>query len=151
MTTTFGGSFIRVPNSGAYIGGKNAHRRNNMSDNQTRAAKGDIQVPDFMPKLVIECKFYADFAFHSLLTDGKVPQLDKWIEQTLECTEMGDVWFVAFKINRKGWFICFPQNMASNYTIGNHAVYNDGKNTFVVTELTKFVADNKQAILDLSK
>lgn len=150
LKTIFDGPFIRVPNSGAYIGGSNAHRKGNMSANQTRAAKGDVQPPDFMPKLVLESKFYADFPFHSLLTPGKVLQLDTWIEQTLDCVEPGDVWFVAFKINRRGWFTCFPHEMASNYVIGNHVVYNDGGKTFVVTELKTFFTDNKDAILRLT-
>lgn len=151
LKNTFGGSFIRVPNSGAYIGGKNAHRREFLSEGQVRHAKGDIIPPGHMPKLVLECKFYKDFAFHALITGGKVPQLDKWIEQTLDCVEAGDLWFVAFKINRKGWFICYSQDLAPQVAVGNHCVYNDGTNSFVVTELTKFVADNKDKILELSK
>lgn len=151
LAATFGGNFMRVPNSGAFIGGKNAHRKANMTDNQISLTKGDIIPPDFMPKLVLESKFYADFAFHALLTDGKVPQLDKWIEQTLDCVEAGDLWFVAFKINRRGWFTCFPHELADKFVIGNHAVYSDGNKKFVVTELMKFFTDNKAPILDLSK
>lgn len=151
LSATFGGNFMRVPNSGAYVGGANAHRRSSMTNNQLQLTKGDIIPPEFMPKLVLESKFYADFAFHALLTDGKVPQLDKWIEQTLDCVEDGDLWFVAFKINRRGWFTCFSHDLASKFVIGNHAVYSDGSKKFVVTELTKFFTDNKSVILDLSK
>lgn len=151
LAGVFSGSFIRVPNSGAYIGGKNAGRKDVLSDGQTRTMKGDIIPPDFMPKLVLESKFYADFQFHSLITEGKVPQLDKWIEQTIECVEPNDLWFVAFKINRKGWYACFPNELAPNYTLGNHAVYCDGTNKFVVTELTNFFTTNKDKVLELSK
>jgi hypothetical protein len=151
LSATFGGNFMRVPNSGAYVGGKNAFRKASMSENQMSLTKGDIIPPDFMPKLVLESKFYADFPFHSLLTDGKVPQLDKWIEQTIDCVEADDVWFVAFKINRKGWFTCFSADMAPKYTLGNHSVYNDGTKTFVVTDLMKFFTDNKTVVLELTK
>lgn len=146
----FGGSFIRVPNSGAYIGGKNAFRREFLSEGQVRHAKGDIIPPGFMPKFVIESKFYADFPFHSLMTAGKVSQLDSWIDQTLDCVETGDNYYVAFKINRKGWFIVFPENTSTNYTIGNHCVYNNDKGKFIVTDLKEFVMANKDAILKLS-
>jgi hypothetical protein len=151
LSATFGGNFMRVPNSGAYVGGKNSFRKATMSETQMSLTKGDIIPPDFMPKLVLESKFYADFPFHALLTDGAVPQLDKWIEQTIECVEAGDVWFVAFKINRRGWFTCFPQATAFNYKIGNHCVYNDGTTSFVVTGLNKFFTDNSAAILELCK
>lgn len=152
LAETYGGSFIRVPNSGAFIGGKNAHRRDVMSTNQVRGAKGDIVPPDHMPKLVLESKFYADFPFHSLMTDGKVPQLDAWIEQTLDCVEEGDIWFVAFKINRRGWFVCLPQERAATYTFGNHACYTDAKGkSFVVSDLQKFFKDNKDVVLEQTK
>lgn len=151
LAGVFCGSFVRVPNSGAFIGGKNAVRKANMSEGQKRGAKGDIIPPDFMPKLVLESKFYADFQFHSLITEGKVPQLDKWIEQTIECVEPQDVWFVAFKINRRGWYACFPEEMAHNYVLGNHAVYSDGDKKFIVTELTNFFTTNKEKVLELTK
>lgn len=54
-------------------------------------------------------------------------------------------------INRRGWFTCFPHELADKFAIGNHAVYSDGKNKFVVTELMKFFNDNKTVILELSK
>lgn len=151
LASVFSGSFIRVPNSGAFIGGKNASRKEVLSEGQTRTMKGDIIPPDFMPKLVLESKFYADFQFHSLLTEGKVPQLDKWIEQTIECVEPGDLWFVAFKINRRGWYACFPEELAHNYALGNHAVYSDGAKKFIVTELTNFFTTNKEKVLELTK
>jgi len=39
-------SFVRVPNSGAYIGGKNQKRTDVLSEGQIRAFKGDIIPPD---------------------------------------------------------------------------------------------------------
>jgi hypothetical protein len=146
----FEGSFIRVPGSGAYIGGTNAIRREYMSEGQVRHAKGDIQPPDFMPKLVLECKFYADFPFHSLMTPGAIPQLDTWIEQTLDCVEEGDVWYVAFKINRRGFFATVPFEGSEKYTFGNHSVYTGKHGKFVVTELSEFFTLNKDIILQIT-
>lgn len=151
LTVTFGGNFMRVPNSGAYVGGANAFRRSTMTTNQLSLTKGDIIPPEFMPKLVLESKFYADFPFHALMTTGNVPQLDKWIEQTIDCVEDGDLWFVAFKINRRGWFTCFLGDLRDKFEIGNHALYSDGKKSYVVTELMPFFTTNKAVILDLSK
>lgn len=55
---TLGGNFQRVPNSGAYIGGKNVHRKASLEVGQARAAKGDIIPPDALPKLNLEAKNY---------------------------------------------------------------------------------------------
>ena len=152
LRVLFGGSFIRVPNSGAFIGGSNAHRKESMSANQILAAKGDLQTPDFMPKLVLECKFYADFAWHSLLTPGNVPQLDGWIDQTKECIEAGDLWMVAFKINRRGTFICMDYATAydNNFVLGNHSIYSNDNGKYIVTDLTELFEKNKDVILKLS-
>jgi hypothetical protein len=150
LAEIFEGSFIRVPGSGAYIGGINAVRREYLSEGQVRHAKGDIQPPDFMPKLVLECKFYADFPFHALMTPGSIPQLDTWIEQTLDCVETGDVWYVAFKINRRGFFAAVPFEGSEKYTFGNHAVYTGKHGKFIVTELTEFFTNNKDAVLQLT-
>lgn len=152
LRVQFGGSFIRVPNSGAFIGGRNAHRKESMSNNQILAAKGDLQTPDFMPKLVLECKFYADFAWHSLLTPGNVPQLDAWINQTIECIQEGDLWMVAFKINRRGTFICMDHKVAvdNQFVLGNHSIYTNDKGKYIVTDLTELFTNNKNIILTLS-
>lgn len=56
LGNTLGGSFIRVPNSGAFIGGSNASRKVMLSDGQVRQAKGDIVPPDELIKLNIEAK-----------------------------------------------------------------------------------------------
>lgn len=140
----FKGSFIRVPNSGAYIGGKNAFRVEVLSDGQIRNVKGDIIPPDFMPKLVLECKFYADFPFHSLMTEKTIPILEAWIEQTTEVLDKDDIWFLAFKINRRGWFIVMDDHRAENYTIKNHAKYG----AYVITEMKEFLKNNKDIILE---
>ena len=42
LSEKYNGSFVRVPNSGAYIGGSNFHRATNLSEGQVRGFKGDI-------------------------------------------------------------------------------------------------------------
>jgi Holliday junction resolvase len=96
----------RVPNSGAFIGGKNVTRINQMSNNQILLTRGDIIPPDEYNGICIECKFYKDFAFHQLFEDSL--ELNKWIDQCMVDYEKsnGKVFMVIFKINRKGAFIC---------------------------------------------
>ncbi|WP_115746983.1 putative PDDEXK endonuclease [Escherichia coli] len=78
---TLGGNFMRVPNSGAYIGGSNTARKQKMAANQIAVTKGDIIPPDTMPKLNLEAKNYAEIAFHQIMY-GCCKQLDAWIDLT---------------------------------------------------------------------
>jgi hypothetical protein len=143
----FGGSFIRVPNSGAFTGGKNAFRKELLSEGQNRNSKGDIIPPDFMPKLVLESKFYKDFRFHQLLQPGPCVQLDDWIGQSLDANDPGDVWFVCFKINLRGWYIAVPFETSSEYEFENHVHYTGEHGKFIVTSALEFFAANRDVIL----
>lgn len=141
----FGGSFIRVHNSGAFVGGKNASRKETLSKNQIRNAKADIVTPDHMPKFVLESKFYADFPFHMFLTNDNVPLLDGWIAQQLECVDTDDFWMVCFKINRKGWFGCIEYS--SDFKYKTHIRYK----SYAVFNLKEFLEDNIDVINEKSK
>jgi len=103
---TLGGNFQRVPNSGAYMGGKNVFRKEFLSDTQQRAAKGDIIPPDDLPYLNLEAKNYGDIAFHQII-DGQCKQLDNWIDQTEEPADANDFSLTIFKITRKGSWVAF--------------------------------------------
>lgn len=151
LSAIFGGSFIRVPNSGAFTGGKNSFRKETLSENQNRASKGDIIPPDFMPKLVLEAKWYKDFLFHQLIQPGACSQLDEWIGQALDAIDDGDLWYVAFKINRRGWYIAVPAAGADQYQFGNRAYYTSPEyGDFVVCEAETFFATNREVILRLA-
>ena len=71
LSEKYNGSFVRVPNSGAYIGGSNFHRATNLSEGQVRGFKGDIIPPDNWKYFNCECKNYADFPFHHFLYNKK--------------------------------------------------------------------------------
>lgn len=146
LSDTFGGNFMRVPNSGAFTGGLNAHRRASMSDTQVRNAKGDIIPPDHLPKLVIEAKNYKDFAFHQLLSP-ECKQLDTWIKQTLDTVDVGDVWFTIFKITRRGSYVAFDKKMVEqhNFKLPNHCIYK----TYVVCDMKDFFEINRTIILSI--
>ena len=149
FTGIFSGSWIRVPNSGAFIGRSNSHRKATMSNGQIRNSKGDLIPPDFMPRFVVECKNYEKFLFHQLLTPGKCLQLDEWIKQTIDCIDDGDQWFVCFKITRVGLFVAVPDHN-QGYTFGNHCTYIGDYGRFHITELPDFFSRNKEMVMKLS-
>lgn len=146
----FGGSFTRVPNSGAMTGGKNSFRRTSLSDTQNRIYRGDIITPDHLPKLVLEAKFYAEFRFHQLLQPGPMPQLDEWIGQCQDAIDEGDLWLICFKINLRGSYVAVSEEFCDGFTFGNHAVYENEIGRFRVTDLKDFFSRNRDAILKKS-
>ena len=105
LTDVFGYNFERVPNSGAFVGGKNNSRYENLSKSQQLIYEGDILVPDELSHMKIECKNYKDFAFHQLLTENK--QLDSWIEQAISDVK---TWFLIYKINRRGTYVLMDRD-----------------------------------------
>lgn len=145
LSSNLGGSFTRVPNSGAYIGGFNNYRRNALSNTQIMLSKGDIIPPDNLSKMVIEAKSYKEFPFHQLITKGDCKQLDEWITQTLDCVEIDNIWFVIFKINNKSSYIVFKKEYNNIFKLENYCIYKD----FIVTEFKPFVEQNVQEIIKL--
>ena len=58
LSETFNENFIRVPNSGAYTGGANVFRIDQLTEQQRRMMDGDIMVPPCLSRYKIECKNY---------------------------------------------------------------------------------------------
>lgn len=123
LTELYGHKFLRVPNSGAYLGASNFHRRASLDETQASYFKSDLIPPSHMRRLVVESKFYKDFPFHKLGTDQPIPQLDKWVEQTLATVESGDTWFLVIRINHKGSFAVFDKLLLADLQVANHVVY----------------------------
>ena len=115
LSTTFHESFIRVPTSGAFVGGKNNIRKALLGENQLQSKKGDIHPPDDWKHWNAECKSYADFPFHHLV-QGEVKILDKWIAQTMEVSDFYDLNIIFIKINRKGRWVVFEDCTKFNAT-----------------------------------
>lgn len=114
LTETYSQTFVRVPTSGAYVGGVNAHRAATLDQHQLAARKSDVQAPTGW-HINIEVKNYADLPFHQLFTSCK--QLDTWIDQLEQVSCPGDVDIIFFKITRKGQFVCvkhYPSLDTSN-------------------------------------
>jgi hypothetical protein len=149
-----GGNFQRVPNSGAYMGGKNVFRKEFLSTGQQRAAKGDIIPPDDLHKLNIEAKNYADIAFHQII-DGSCKQLDTWIDQTEEPADDDDFSMTVFKISRKGSWIAFKYENKDKFNMDglSHVTYHKAFGTpeacsYVIVSYETFV---KQNVAELRK
>lgn len=100
-------SFTRVIDSGAFTGGKNSHRRDTLTQGQVRARKGDIVPPDHWHYFNCECKNYAEFPFHQLLSNKPILILEDWIAQTLEAAEPGDCNIIFMKFNRRGRYVLY--------------------------------------------
>lgn len=110
LSKKYNESFIRAPGSGAYVGGKNQVRKQVLHEGQVRSFKGDIVPGQSFPLMNAECKSYADFPFHLVLT-GDCKVLDSWIGQMLDVAEPNDFNILFMKFNRKGKFVCVPSNL----------------------------------------
>lgn len=123
LTKMYKENFTRTIGSGAFTGGKNTVRKEYLTENQIRHHKGDVTPPDSFFKMNMECKFYKEFLFHQLFT--KCPQLNEWIDQTIEAEDAGDINIICFKINRKGKYVCIEENEALDKTGALHYEYAD--------------------------
>lgn len=144
LTTLYNESFTRVFDSGAFTGGKNAHRRQTLSENQVRARKGDIIPPDDWKYFNSECKSYAEFPFHQLLSQGPVLLLETWFEQTLEAADPGDCNIIFMKFNRKGKYVAYQ--LPENFETIRHIDYTDkAQNSWRITGFDDFFALNQES------
>jgi hypothetical protein len=135
-------NFERVPNSGAFVGGKNSVRVQKLTSTQLLLSSGDIIVPDELSHVDFECKFYKTFAFNSLFENCE--QLNKWIDQASNTSK--DLWFLCIKVNHKGEYVVFDKKHTKLYDkIGNYCIYRD---SFIFTSLNNFLEINKDIILN---
>ena len=115
LSTTYNDSFVRVPSSGAFVGGKNNFRKTQISAEQLQGKKGDIHPPAAWKYWNLECKSYADFPFHQLwYTDVKI--LDAWIQQQKDVEDEGDLNLILIKISRKDKWVVYPEGLGFEIT-----------------------------------
>jgi hypothetical protein len=141
-------SFIRAPGSGAYVGGKNQQRKEFLHEGQIRSFKGDIVPGPSFPKLNIECKFYANFSFHLLLS-GESKQLDGWLEQLLDVEDEGDCNILFMKFNRIGRYVAVQPKLTwkmDNYTFYASKEHGD----WLITSFDDFFKHNKDLLKSYS-
>lgn len=112
-------SFIRVPNSGAFVGGKNEFRKETLSTEQIKLMRGDIVPPLHYPYFVAECKNYADFPFHQMVHNNSIRLLDEWIGQVEhDCNNKNDFWLLFIKITRKGQYVAYDTRLMDSLGFG---------------------------------
>lgn len=144
LSDTYQESFIRAPGSGAYIGGKNQARTQFLHEGQVRSFKGDIVPGQSFTKMNIECKFYADFPWHLLLT-GECKQLDSWLEQLLDVEDEGDLNMLFMKFNRKGQYVAVQGKLT--WKADNFVLYSSKKwGDWVIMEHSSFFKTNTELV-----
>jgi hypothetical protein len=110
LTDRYDSTFLRVPSSGAFVGGKNNFRKATLDQAQLQSKKGDIHPPQDWKHFNCECKCYADFPFHQLwTTDVKI--LDSWIQQQHDVEDEGDLNLILIKITRKDKWVVYQENL----------------------------------------
>ena len=140
LSDLYGESFIRAPGSGAYIGGKNQHRTAVLHEGQVRSFKGDIVPGQSFSKMNIECKFYADFPFHLLLS-GDCKVINTWIEQLMDVADDGDVNLLFMKFNRKGRYVAVQ--CGATWITDNFVYYSSSKfGDWLIVEFDDFFLHN---------
>ena len=140
LSKVFGDNFMRVPSSGAYLGGKNHDRRHTMTSGQIKAHKGDIIPPDDWHYFNCEVKFYKDFKFHQLFDESKT--LESWIKETMQTASPGDLNLIFMKFNRIGEFVAYQS--IEQFGAEQYTVYRDG---WRVTSKEQFWNERNAAII----
>jgi len=147
LTELYGEPFIRVPNSGAYIGGANTKRKEILHEGQIRSFKGDIIPGQSFPKFNCECKNYGDFPFHQLFS-GECKQLNNWIDQLMDVADEGDFNILFMKFNRKGKFIAleFDQHYDVPLFVEYHMLYQYKDTRWAIMDYDRFWSLNKDFV-----
>lgn len=144
LSEMYNESFLRVRDSGAFVGGSNNVRKNILSEGQIRAAKGDIIPPDGWKHFNAECKSYAAFPFHQLLNNEPIPLLENWIEQTVDASDEGDLNIIFMKFNRIGIYVGIHLPIGKVFDIKRFIDYNDKtNNTWRLTGYNNFFPVNR--------
>jgi hypothetical protein len=149
LSGLYGEPFVRVPNSGAYTGGLNSHRKSFLDGNQAKSFKGDIIAPDSWKNFNSECKSYADLPFHLILT-GESNLLDSWLEQLMTAGDDNDLNILFIKISRKGRFVAVPSKLT--WITDNFMYYTSKKyQDWVLIEFEQFFKLNKDLLKSYSQ
>ena len=151
LTELYGEKFIRAPGSGAYVGGKNVHRKATLHEAQIRNFKSDIVPGESFPKLNAECKSYKDFPFHQPYT-GNTKVIDTWLDQLMDVADAGDYNILFMKFNRKGEFVATPSNVVALASDQNYTIYNSTKHgQWAIQDFSIFFKNNTESLRDKCK
>jgi hypothetical protein len=135
-------NFERVPNSGAFVGGKNSSRLLRLSKTQKLLTEGDLIVPEELYNMKIECKSYKKFSWFQIFTSSK--QLDDWIQQAEDTDK---IWFLTFKISYCGTCVVFSQQHFEDFNIPDS--FHIYKKDYIICEFNDFFQKNVDNLLQL--
>ena len=116
LSTITNKQFIRVPNSGAFVGQSNRTRLQHLQHSPQTIHLGDIICPiDIQYHLIFECKNYKNFSFSGLFINNT--QINKWLEELLYDVESA---YMYIQTNKPiiGFLLCKFTNK------GNYIIYN---------------------------
>jgi len=133
-------NFTRVPNSGAFLGGKNQVRVEHLTEDQTLIFDGDIITPPEFKDWSIECKFYKDIAWKKLFQPEDAAQMNDWIEQAKVTSK--PYWFLLFKINNAGAYCVIDRKVVKTFNFElteSHLIY---RKDYVVMDMKEFFEKN---------
>lgn len=144
LSKIFNLNFERVPNSGAFIGGKNSSRISRLSKSQQLLTEGDLIVPEELYHVKIEVKTYKDFSWKSIFTSNK--QLDGWISQSEDTKKL---WFLTFKINYCDTCVVFSEKYFEDFKLPeSFSIYKD---KYIICSFKYFFKNNWKKILQIGK
>lgn len=135
-------NFTRVPNSGAFLGGKNQVRVGNLTEGQTQVFDGDIITPDEWKDWSLECKFYKDFAWKKLFQPEGVAQLNGWIEQAKVTSK--PYWLLIFKINNAGAYCVLHEETVDKFGFHLPECVMHYRNDYVIVDMKLFLSENHE-------
>jgi hypothetical protein len=88
----------------------------------------------------VECKFYADFPFHLLLS-GECKVIDAWLEQLMDVADPDDCNILFMKFNRKGRYIAVQSKLT--WVTDNFLYYTSPKlGDWIIMEFDSFFLNN---------
>jgi len=144
LSKIFNLNFERVPNSGAFVGGKNSERLARLSKSQQLLTEGDLIVPEELHHMKIECKTYKDFSWKSLFSTNK--QLEDWISQAKDTSKL---WFLTFKINYCDTCVVFSHEHLEDFELPE--CFHIYKEQYIICNFETFFQENYTKVLQMGK
>lgn len=146
-----GGSWVKTPSSGAFLGGSNKYRAKKLDESQIHTFRADIITPENLTKLVIESKNYSELPLHNMKRNSGIPIVNSWIKDLEHDAGDDNFAWICYKLKNKGWFIGFRYEDLQNYKLNNYLFYNSGEKPYVFTDLKEFLQNNSQKINEICK
>ena len=133
-------SFVRVPNSGAYIGNSNIGRAKELSKSQVQTFDGDIIVPEEFSEWSFECKFYKTISWKKLFSEGGEANINRWIDQAANTVK--PYWMVFFKVNNAGSYCIVAERYLKRKNIKIKGSYLKYLDHFIIIDMKKLWKEN---------